>query len=50
LNSTDAVVRALGYMVNWILLGLGWLLAYFDERHQGLHDRLAGTYVVKVDR
>ena len=50
LNSTDAVVRALGYMLNWLLLGLGWLLAYFDKRHQGLHDRLAGTYVVKVNQ
>lgn len=47
LTSSDAVVRTLGYTLNWITLGIGWWMAFGDEHHQGLHDRLANTYVVE---
>jgi uncharacterized RDD family membrane protein YckC len=50
LTTIDAIVRTLGYTLNWILLGVGWLLAFWDSNHQGLHDRMADTYVVKVNR
>jgi uncharacterized RDD family membrane protein YckC len=49
LSSIDAIARTLGYTLNWILLGLGWLLAFWDSNHQGLHDHIAGTHVVKVN-
>jgi uncharacterized RDD family membrane protein YckC len=49
LTTIDAIVRTLGYTLNWILLGFGWLLTFWDKNHQGLHDRIAGTYVVKVN-
>lgn len=44
----DTVIRTLGYTLNWITLGIGWLLALTDSNHQGLHDRLAHTYVVRA--
>jgi uncharacterized RDD family membrane protein YckC len=40
-----SVVRALGYWVSAIaLVGFAWIAV--DERSQGFHDKLAGTYVV----
>jgi len=42
--------------VNGLVFGLGFLWAFFDDRRQGWHDKLASTYVVrasekvKVDR
>jgi uncharacterized RDD family membrane protein YckC len=44
-----AVLRYLGYILNAILLSLGFLWAAFDRKRQGLHDKIAGTYVVYVD-
>ncbi|HZU08049.1 MAG TPA: RDD family protein [Chloroflexota bacterium] len=42
----QAVVRALGYLLSALVLGLGFLWLFGPER-RGWHDRLAGTYVVK---
>ncbi len=47
LTSTDVVLRSVGYQINNILFGLGWIWATFDRNQQGLHDKLAKTYVVK---
>jgi uncharacterized RDD family membrane protein YckC len=44
----EAVIRYVGYLINTPLLLLGWLLAFIDDGRQGLHDKLANTYVVKV--
>jgi uncharacterized RDD family membrane protein YckC len=49
LTGSDALVRYLGYLLNSVLLGIGWLWAFFDKDRQGLHDKLAGTYVVKAN-
>lgn len=46
LTGRDAVLRTLGYTLNWMTLGIGWLLAFYSSKHQGLHDLLANTYVV----
>ncbi len=43
----SAVVRALGYLVSLVPLGLGFLWAIWDKRHQGWHDKLAGTLVLQ---
>lgn len=48
LNALDAIVRYVGYYINTILLLLGWLWAIPDPKNQGLHDKLAGTIVVKA--
>ncbi len=40
-----AVLRAIGYYLNTILLFTGWILALFTGR--GYHDYLAGTEVVE---
>jgi uncharacterized RDD family membrane protein YckC len=47
LTSTDVVMRSLGYQLNNLLFGLGWLTATFDPNYQGIQDKLAKTYVVK---
>ncbi len=41
-----AVLRFIGYVVCVLTLGIGFLMIAFDERKRGLHDRLAGTYVI----
>jgi uncharacterized RDD family membrane protein YckC len=41
------IVRYLGYYVSAIPLLLGFVWVAFDERKQGLHDKLAGTFVVR---
>jgi uncharacterized RDD family membrane protein YckC len=43
----QAVVRAGGYLVSTLPVGLGFLPAFFGER-RALHDRLADTRVVKA--
>ena len=43
-----AVIRYLGYLVCFLTLGIGFLIVAFDRRKQGLHDKLAETYVIKV--
>lgn len=31
-----------------LIFGIGYLMVAFDEKKQGLHDRMAGTYVIKL--
>jgi uncharacterized RDD family membrane protein YckC len=46
----DAIIReVIGKFISAIVLGLGFLLIAIDEKKQGLHDKLAKTYVVKLD-
>ncbi|MCC6750964.1 MAG: RDD family protein [Deltaproteobacteria bacterium] len=42
-----ALARALGFLAAGLLLGLGLLWAGFDRERRGLHDWLAGTYVIR---
>ena len=35
--------------VSGIILGIGYLMVAFDVKKQGLHDRMADTYVVRLD-
>ncbi|MFA5055701.1 MAG: RDD family protein [Dehalococcoidia bacterium] len=42
------IIRYLGYILCGLTLGLGFLLIIFDKRKQGLHDKLAETYVINV--
>lgn len=44
-----AVLREiLGKFVSAILLGIGYLMIAFDSQKQGLHDKIADTYVIKL--
>lgn len=44
-----SIVRYIGYVISGLLLSLGFLWIVFDPKRQGLHDKLAGTYVINVD-
>lgn len=41
-----SLVRFIGYIISWIPLGLGYLMAAFGKRKLALHDLIAGTEVV----
>lgn len=43
-----AVVRLIGYMISGAICYIGFLMIIFDkEEHRALHDRIAGTRVIK---
>ena len=43
-----AVLRFLGYILCILTFGIGFLIIAGDERKQGLHDKIAETYVIPV--
>ena len=44
-----AVLREIvGKLVSWLLLMIGYLMVAFDSRKQGLHDKIAKTYVIRL--
>lgn len=44
-----AFVREIpGKFLSALILGIGYLMVAFDRQKQGLHDRIAGTYVIKL--
>ena len=42
-----ALVRWMGQCLSLLILGVGFLMVAFSGRKQGLHDKIAGTYVVR---
>jgi RDD family protein len=50
LRFIDSLVRALSGMFSIAVLGLGCLWILRDPERQAWHDKIAGTYVVKVPR
>jgi uncharacterized RDD family membrane protein YckC len=50
LRFADALVRALGSVFSVAVVGLGFYWITRDPERQAWHDRIAGTYVVKVPR
>ena len=48
LDYQKAAIRVVGYWVSSLALGLGFLWVLWDPQQQGWHDKIAGTYVVKV--
>lgn len=47
---SQALLRPVGYLVSWLPLSLGFLLAAVPPAKRALHDRLTGTRVVSVSR
>lgn len=43
-----AILRYIGKSLSGVILGIGYLMIAFDSKKQGLHDKIASTYVVKV--
>ena len=43
-----ALRRFLGYIVSVVTLFIGFIWVAFDGRKQGIHDKIADTYVVKL--
>ena len=44
-----AVLReVIGKFLSKLILGIGYLLVAVDSRKQGLHDKIADTYVIKI--
>jgi len=43
-----ALLRWFGQGLGLLLFGLGFLMVAFSRRKQGLHDKLAGTYVIRL--
>lgn len=44
-----ACLRQAGGVLSWLSLNIGHLLAAQAPRHQALHDRIAGTRVLRID-
>ena len=42
-------LRVIGYFFSTIALNLGFLWVAFDRKKQGLHDKIAGTYVIRLE-
>lgn len=48
LGISDIILREIiGKPISSVILGLGYILIAFDEKKQGLHDKIARTYVYK---
>ena len=50
LRFVDALVRGLSAIFSLVVVGLGFLWILRDPERQAWHDKIAGTYVVKVPR
>ncbi|MBK9634111.1 MAG: RDD family protein [Bacteroidetes bacterium] len=48
LTPATALIRYLSKFISGIILLIGYIMAAFDARKQSLHDKIAGTFVVKV--
>jgi uncharacterized RDD family membrane protein YckC len=44
----QAAIRTVGYFLNHFTLYIGFLWVAIDPRKQGLHDKIAGTYEIRV--
>ncbi|MEQ8673258.1 MAG: RDD family protein [Aggregatilineales bacterium] len=50
ISDADAILRFIGYYIDTAFIALGWFWAFIDSENQGWHDKIAKTYVVKVDK
>lgn len=45
---SQALLRNLSKFISWIIFCVGFAMIVFDQRKQGLHDKIADTYVVRA--
>ena len=45
----QAVIRYFAQILSWIILGIGFMMAGWDEEKRALHDRIADTRVIRVN-
>ena len=45
-----AAIRFLSYIISFLLAFIGYFWVAFDQYKQGLHDKMADTYVIRVPR
>lgn len=50
ITPATAFIRYIGYLVNTVLILLGWVWVIIDAQHQGFHDKMAGTIVVTASK
>lgn len=43
---STSILRLIGKLLSGLILGIGYLMAFFNEQKQGLHDMIAKTYVL----
>jgi len=43
-----AILRCIGKILSGMILGIGYFMIGWDEKKQGLHDKIAQTYVIKI--
>lgn len=46
ISFANAVGRYLAKILSTLIIFIGYLMVLWDEKKQGLHDKLAGTYVI----
>ena len=46
LSISHSLGRYLAYYFSYLTLGVGFLMIYFTKKHNGLHDKIANTYVI----
>lgn len=45
-STGQLVMRYLGYFISLLPLAIGFIWIYYDKKHQGFHDKIAGTIVI----
>jgi uncharacterized RDD family membrane protein YckC len=50
LGGSDAIIRGLASLFSFVPLGIGFFRILRDPQQQAWHDKIAGTYVVKVPK
>jgi uncharacterized RDD family membrane protein YckC len=45
----SAILRYIGYIVSAIIIYIGYIMIAFNSKKQGLHDKIADTYVVRTN-
>jgi len=45
-----SVLRYVGYIISAFIFMIGYLWIAFDSRKQGIHDKIADTYVIRLPR
>lgn len=48
LDGGTAFLRYIGYVISGLLFALGLMWVGWDDQKQGWHDKIAGTYVIRV--